>query len=627
MKEKEMRRIIFYTIILFFAMFESYIGAAESIPPVQKISFDTVSYGVNIDDHSPGSGNWKPFPDLNMHELIGNDEFWLKIPIPPGNYRHPAVYIQGYLSGLKALLGDGRVIYHRGKYIGDQSEDTPTTRRFFPKHLIRLPTEMQDTYSNRDEVDLYLIIPYSNPYDIGWFEAIYTGETDDLSTLADEKELQSLKEHIPLMCVGAVLFFFGILLFTIFVLRFRERDYPFLSLGFFSFTAGILYLSLVPVYAAFDLSPRLWMAVDVILTFMLPVGILSFVAMIYSSSLSPLLRWLWKLQLVLAAGVTIWFLVSMVPLYVISLGDILALLCIVVSFAAIFIFTARKKTMTLALKFGLAGFLIFLLTGALDVLNHLGIIPFGGVYYGYSTVILILSFGYVLFDHYRTTRHNARTYALELETNKQKILKLEQATLLARFEALKSQINPHFLFNTLGTLMDLIEEDRDMAVDFVQELSRVYRYLLVIREKRLVEVSEEVAFIESYAYLVSRRYRSSVSIGINIGKKYQDRRLPPLSLQLLLENALKHNVISDRRPLTVEIYVEDDRRIVVRNNLQVKNVLETSNKIGLENLRNQYHFFTQEKVMVTSDDSYFTAKIPLLPAAQEPENNMEQVTV
>ncbi len=558
--------------------------------------------------------------------MIGNDEFWLKIQIPTGNHKHPAVYTQGYFSGLKGVLGDGRVIYRRGKQTGDRSEDAPDTRSFFLKHLIRLPAGMQGTPSNADAAALYLSIPCSNPYDIGWFDAFYAGEMDDLAALADENELDLLKAHLPLLCVGAVLFFFGILMFIIFGLRFKERDYPFLSLGFFSFTAGILYLNLVPVYAALDLSPWLWVTVEEGLTFLLPVGIISFVAMIFSSSLTPLLRGLWKLQLVLTIGVVIWFLVSIVPSYVITLGYVMALLCIAAILVAICESTAKKKSMSVALKVALGGFLIFLLTAALDVLYLLGVVPFGGYYYGFGTVILILSFGYVLFDHYRTSMLNARDYALKLETNNQRILKLEQATLLARFEALKSQINPHFLFNTLGALMALIEEDRAMAVDFVQELSRVYRYLLVIRDKRLVELSRELAFIESYAYLVSKRYESSVSIRIDIGRKYLDRRLPPLSLQLLLENALKHNVISARRPLTVEIYVENDSRIVVRNNLQVKNVLETSNKIGLENLRNQYHFFTQEKVMVTSDDSYFTAKIPLLPPAQELENNMEQAT-
>lgn len=621
-----MRRLIFYAITLFLVTFESPTAATESIPPIQKISDEAVSYGMNIDHHAPDAGSWKPFSDFNSRELIGNDEFWLKIQIPPGNHKHPAVYTQGYFSGLQAVLGDGRVIYRRGKWTGDRSEDVPDTRSFFLRHLIRLPAGMQGTPSNADAAALYLSIPYRNPYDIGWFDAIYAGEMDDLAALADENERDLLKAHLPLLCVGAVLFFFGILLFIIFGLRFKERDYPFLSLGFFSFTAGILYLNLVPIYAAIDLSPRLWVTVEEVLTFLLPVGLLSFVAVIFPSSLAPLLRRLWKLQLVLTIGVLIWFLVSIVPSYVIFLGYVMALVCIAAILATIYKSTAKEKSMSVALKVALAGFLIFLFTAALDVFYYLGIVPFGGVYYGYGTVILILSFGYVLFDHYRTTMHNAQTYVLELETNKQKILKLEQATLLARFEALKSQINPHFLFNTLGTLMALIEENRAMAVDFVQELSRVYRYLLVTRDRRLVDVSEELAFIESYAYLVSRRYEASVSIRIDIGRRYLDRRLPPLSLQLLLENALKHNVISARKPLTVEIYVENDSRIVVRNNLQVKNVLETSHKIGLDNLRNQYHFFTQEKVMVASDDSYFTAKIPLLPPAQKPGNNMEQTT-
>lgn len=622
-----MRQIIFYAITFLLVMFESSIAATESISAIQEISNDSVSYGMNIDNHAPDTGSWKPFSDFNRRELIGNDEFWLKIQVPPRNYKHPAVYIQGYLSGLDAVLGDGRIIYRRGKQAGGRFEVAPDTRRFFLKHLIRLPAGVQGTSSIADIAAIYLRIPYSNPYDIGWFDAIYTGEIDDLAALANENELDSLKFYLTWLCVGAVLFFSGILLFIIFLLRFKEREYAFLSLGFFSFVTGFGYLSPVPVFVTLDLSPRLWLTVDEMLIFLLPVCIVAFVARMFPSFLTPFLRKLWRFQLGLTLLVGIWFLVAIVPAAVFILGYVAAFLCIIVSVAAIYKSTRNMKPLPGALKVAVAGSMFFWVTAMLIVFYRLGIIPFGESFFGIGVVMLVLSFGYVLFDHYRTTMHNAQTYALELETNKQKILKLEQATLLSRFEALKSQINPHFLFNSLGTLMDLIEEDRDMAVDFVQELSRVYRYLLVVRNKRLVDVSEELAFIESYAYLVSRRYESSVSIRIDIGKKHRDRRVPPLSLQLLLENALKHNVISARRPLIIEIYVEDDSRIVIRNNLQVKNVLETSNKIGLDNLRNQYHFFTQEKVMVTSDDSYFTAKIPLLPPAQEPGNDMEQATI
>ena len=161
------------------------------------------------------------------------------------------------------------------------------------------------------------------------------------------------------------------------------------------------------------------MTVEEILTFLLPVGIVSFVAIVFSSSLTQLLRGLWKLQLVLTIGVLIWFLVSIVPSYVIFLGYVMALLCIAAILAAIYKSTAKKKPMSVALKVALTGFLIFLLTAALDVFYALGIVPFGGYYLGYGIVVLILSFGYVLFDHYRTTIQNARNFAHELETARQ----------------------------------------------------------------------------------------------------------------------------------------------------------------------------------------------------------------
>ena len=119
----------------------------------------------------------------------------------------------------------------------------------------------------------------------------------------------------------------------------------------------------------------------------------------------------------------------------------------------------------------------------IDISADLNIISFGGYFYGFGIMLIAISMAYNLFMHYRETRIRAVNYAVEMEVQKRRILELEQASLTAKYDALKSQLNPHFLFNTLGALISLIEEDQELAVDYVQELSNVYRYLLIMSEK------------------------------------------------------------------------------------------------------------------------------------------------
>jgi len=165
-----------------------------------------------------------------------------------------------------------------------------------------------------------------------------------------------------------------------------------------------------------------------------------------------------------------------------------------------------------------------------------------------------------------------------------------------------------------------------LAMDYVLELSNVYRYLLQTRDEGLVHLEKELEFIESYTFLVSKRHGKNINVTTDVDVRYHTCKVPPASIQLLLENALKHNVISSQSPLNVDILIEEDSYITVKNNLQPKKVFETSHKIGLSNLEKQYAFFTNQKVLILSDDSFFRAKIPLLEnessnfTLNEPEN-------
>jgi len=193
--------------------------------------------------------------------------------------------------------------------------------------------------------------------------------------------------------------------------------------------------------------------------------------------------------------------------------------------------------------------------------------------------------------------------------------KLIRENVQSQLEGLRSQVNPHFLFNSLNTLTYLIPEDADRAVTFVQHLSRVYRYILEIRDKRLIPIREELRFLDAYVFLLQERFGENLRISVEVPESVKTHHIVPLSLQILFENAIKHNVISAAHPLHLEVYVSPEGNdLVVRNNLQRKSQVSGSTNFGLQNIKKRYAFFTQQAVRIEDDDEHFVVKIPALAA-------------
>ncbi|MGC4035296.1 MAG: histidine kinase [Chitinophagaceae bacterium] len=195
---------------------------------------------------------------------------------------------------------------------------------------------------------------------------------------------------------------------------------------------------------------------------------------------------------------------------------------------------------------------------------------------------------------------------------------LEKMGTEQEFENLKSQVNPHFLFNCFNTLSSLIEVDRSKAEIFLDELSKVYRYLLRNNEDGISTVENEIKFIQSYYQLLKTRYGDGLNMTIEIDKRYYPYLLPSLSLQLLVENAVKHNIVSKQQPLTVEIFTTAGNKLVVNNNLQKKQQKEHSTNIGLNNIRSKYSLMKQKGFQIIEGEKNFMAVLPLI--WNEPKN-------
>ncbi len=190
--------------------------------------------------------------------------------------------------------------------------------------------------------------------------------------------------------------------------------------------------------------------------------------------------------------------------------------------------------------------------------------------------------------------------------------RLRRSTTQAQLDGLRQQVNPHFLFNSLNTLAALIPEEPKQAVIFVEKLAKVYRYLLDLGDRSLVDFDEEIKFTENYVHLLKERFGENISVKMDIPAALRGHQLPPLTLQILVENAVKHNVISSARPLKIEVFAEKSARIVIKNNLQHKNRLPDSPGMGLENVKARYAFFTEKKVDVLETLDEFVVLFPLI---------------
>lgn len=194
---------------------------------------------------------------------------------------------------------------------------------------------------------------------------------------------------------------------------------------------------------------------------------------------------------------------------------------------------------------------------------------------------------------------------------------LKNQQIKTQYEVLQNQMSPHFLFNSLNTLASIIPDDSDAAVAFTERLSEVYRYILNNKDRELVKLEEELDFVKSYMFLLKMRYPDNLTYTFSLDPHYLELTIPPLTLQMLVENAIKHNVVSKSKPLHVEIYIENGKSVIVKNNLQRKESLEKSTKTGLDNIRKRYSILGKREIDVITSATNFMVAVPLIDLMEE----------
>lgn len=225
-------------------------------------------------------------------------------------------------------------------------------------------------------------------------------------------------------------------------------------------------------------------------------------------------------------------------------------------------------------------------------------------WFPYLLIALALISGYLI---YRTRYKNIR----KLNELHSKAQLLEKEKALVMYENLKQHLNPHFLFNSLTSLGSLITINPKQAGNFLDKMSKVYRYILKNRDNETVPLSDELRFVQLYIDLQKTRFENGLIVNVNVDEEHYHCKIVPVTLQNLVENAIKHNTADADMPLQIDLFIEDDY-LVVRNNLQKKTFVETSNKQGLANMESLYHHLSNRPMEILENESYFMIKIPLL---------------
>ena len=228
-------------------------------------------------------------------------------------------------------------------------------------------------------------------------------------------------------------------------------------------------------------------------------------------------------------------------------------------------------------------------------------------YFGALIVAFIVNLSAVAINEALSGNEHTKNAELDAE-------RLKRETLQTQLHSLQQQINPHFLFNSLNSLSSLIGDNAEEAEKFVAEMSKVYRYVLRYKDTAFTDLATELRFIKSYFHLLKTRFGDKVRIKVSVEESRMNYLLPPLTLQLLIENSVQHNAVLKENPLLIEIFTsgDNDSHLTVRNNIQAKGFKPPSNKIGLKNIDRRYKLMKLPSIAVEKTDHHFSVTLPLV---------------
>jgi sensor histidine kinase YesM len=512
--------------------------------------------------------------DLNPGEII-----WLKAQLPSQDIVDPILLFEEMMTDYQVYFNDS-LVFFTGNIEKDQKHNFHGDSR----QLVSLGDHIRGG-------DIYFRIKVNEDPMQRNLSKVHIGKHSDFMD-------SFLDTDLKYVVLGFFFILSSIIPLATYIKFRRSKENAALSLLTFSF--GILTLSESVFFGQWLGSDEAFLYVVEPASFLASISLCLYFEAIFGSG--------WRSNLKILRNINFFILLIIFPLLILFQPHVIYWLNIKIVFFALlmlillstFIYgSILAKKGDKAARTIMIGYSALSIFGLLDILGGVfELFPWSPGWYPWGILILVLVLQY-------NTQYRLKKYSSDLENSHSQLIE-------SRFETLKNQINPHFLFNSLNTLSSLIFIDREQAATFVRDLSKVYRFILETRDKERIALDEELKILEAYIYLVQTRFKESLQINLQKSAHQKAKEIAPLCLQMLIENAIKHNVTSKGKPLIIDIFLESDAYIVVQNNLQPKSTMEFSSKIGLKNITSRYAYLTKLPVIIEESKDKFIVKIPLL---------------
>lgn len=562
-------------------------------PDTSQVQF---SIGI-MSNHYPATIpliNWFPPSSFTFDSLVLGKNLWYKAIVPKTKYAQPALYFYSFLYEFDMYI-DTMLILH----------DIISSKRnqSFRQYIIPLKPE----YAGKP---IYIRIPIQDLFFIGEIKDLKFGNINALTTLKEKTESTLAAGLVLDSILCGLLLFISIFSMLIFISKRELKLYPFFVFSILALCSAIGYTAKpVSTIGLFGLNYGNMQRLSVFSIFVLAPVFIYFIKVMFGDGWKRIFLWLLiassVYSVVFVATIfidnryTAWFPDTQITF----MAEILLL-------AVAFIGSGYVKKQSIAVILGVG---LFLGLSFYDLMGPSTESSPDFSFSGVGVLFLALSLSQLIMKYYQNTQE---AYVRAQNLVKQKEIQMEllkEENLRSQYEALKNQINPHFLFNSFSTLISLIEEAPDQAAGFVQKLSNVYRYVLTTQDKQLVKLSDEIEFTKAYTYLLGKRFSDGLHIEISISDEALKCSIIPLAMQMLIENAVKHNIVSHKMPLRVLISTNDENTyLTVSNNLQKKNLVEHSTRIGIKNIKLRYAYYTNAAVIIEEDGEKFSISLPLI---------------
>ncbi|MDD3858849.1 MAG: histidine kinase [Bacteroidales bacterium] len=536
------------------------------------------------------TSGWLKFENLDIEDLKRNNEGLIKSVYNGKEYDNPALLFTGCSSGFE-LYRDSVLIYAAGKRFNPENPG-----HYFDTHIIPLEKPLKGSV-------FILHVHFKSYLDIAGFTTALIGESHELAAFSKEQNRSLQNAFLLNFIIGIFLLVAGIFALAAFLIRIRKKD--FLLFWFFVFACSQGYVFILEyLWLVIDIAPKTLISTTVVVENLVPVGIIGIISMITGFTKNIFIRIMIALHIIYTTLhlSMIHFDIYNVMFWVLVATDIV-LFCYVMIKSKIYR-NPDFKIIVIALC-------ILMILVILDMFAVFEVFYIAEDLSSYGMLLVALSFAWYIERTLFRSRQQNLDYQIEIADTKNKLLKLENENVIAQYETLKNQVNPHFLFNSLNSLSSLIRHDDKKALKFIEEFSDIYRYVLDANDKTIVETEKEIAFVNSYVYLQTLRYGDNLRIKYNAFEKSKNTWVVPLSVQILVENAIKHNEISSENPLQIDIYPENDF-LIVSNKICKLNFEPASKRIGLQNLASRYALITDRKAKFGEENGIFKAIIPLI---------------